>query len=57
MSVSGAVDRSRRKKAAVADRARRDALKDAIPDIQPPDRIKRMREDEEPAAEIDEDDD
>ena len=56
MSVSG-VDRSRRKRAAAGVRARRDALKDAIPELQPPDRIKRVREDKEPAAENAEDDD
>ena len=57
MSVSGVGGTSKRRKAVAAERARRNALKDAIPDIEPPGRIKRMREDDEPAAENDEEDD
>jgi len=56
MSVSGFGGKSKRKNVA-AERARRNALKDAIPDIQPPAPIKRAREDDEPAAESDEEDD
>jgi hypothetical protein len=56
MSVSRVGDRSKRRKSGSA-RARRDAMKDAMPDVQPPVPIKRVREDEEPAAENDEEDD
>jgi hypothetical protein len=57
MSVSRVGDRSKRRKAGGSAIARRDALKDAVPDVQPPAPIKRVREDEEPAAENDEEDD
>jgi len=56
MSVSRVGDKSKRRKGGPA-RARSDAMKDAMPDIQPPVPIKRVREDEEPAAENDEEDD
>jgi len=56
MSVSRVGDKSKRRKGGSA-RARRDAMKDATPDVQPPVPIKRVREDEEPAAENDEEDD
>ena len=61
MSVSRVGDKSKRRKGAGSARARSDAIKDAIkdamPDVQPPLPIKRVREDEEPAAENDEEDD
>ncbi|MDA4137332.1 MAG: hypothetical protein OK449_10100 [Thaumarchaeota archaeon] len=57
MSVSRVGDRSKRKKGAGPAGARRDAMKDATPDVQPPAPIKRVREDDEPAAESDEEDD
>jgi len=56
MSVSG-VGKSKRKKGGASAGARRGAMKDAIPDVRPPGQIKRAREDDEPAAENDEDDD
>jgi hypothetical protein len=49
--------KSKRKKVARSASARGDAVKDAMPDVQPPGRIKHLREDEEPAAENDEEDD
>lgn len=57
MSVSRVGDKSKRRKGAGSARARSDAIKDAMPDVQPPLPIKRVREDEEPAAENDEEDD
>jgi hypothetical protein len=57
MSVSGVGDKSKRRKAGGPVGERRSAMKDAMPDSQPPGRIKRMREDDEPAAENDEEDD
>jgi hypothetical protein len=57
MSVSRVGDKSKRRKGAGSTRARSDAMKDALPDVQPPLPIKRVREDEEPAAESDEEDD
>ena len=57
MSVSRVGDKSKRRKGTGSTGARRDAVKDAMPDIQPPVPIKRVREDEEPAAESDEEDD
>jgi len=57
MSVSRVGDKSKRRKGSGSARARRDAMKDAVPDVQPPAPIKRVREDDEPAAENDEEDD
>jgi hypothetical protein len=57
VSVSRVGDKSKRKKGSGAARARGDAVKDAMPDVQPPAPIKRVREDDEPAAENDEEDD
>ena len=57
MSVSRVGDRPKRRKGAVPARGRRDAMKDAMPDVQRPAPVKRVREDEEPAAENDEEDD
>jgi len=57
MSVSRVGDKSKRRKGGGSARARRDAMKDAVPDVQPPAPIKRVREDDEPAAENDEEDD
>jgi hypothetical protein len=57
VSVSRVGDKSKRRKSGGAARARRDAVKDAMPDVQPPVPIKRVREDDEPAAENDEEDD
>lgn len=57
MSVSRVGDRPKRRKGAGPERGRRDAMKDALPDVQPPVPIKRVREDDEPAAENDEEDD
>jgi len=51
-------DGSRRKKRSGPAEARRSAVKDAMPDVQRPGQIKRVREeDEEPVAENDEEDD
>jgi hypothetical protein len=57
MSVSRIGEKSKRKKVGSNVRARSNAMKDALPDVEPPGRIKRVREDEEPAAENDEEDD
>ncbi len=57
MSVSRVGDRTKRRKGAGSTRARSDAMKDALPDVQTKLPIKRVREDEEPAAESDEEDD
>ena len=57
MSVSRAGDKSKRRKGGGPARARSDAMKDVMPDVQRPVPIKRVREDEEPAAENDEEDD
>jgi hypothetical protein len=58
MSVSRVGDRSKRKKGGPKAGARGRALKDALPDIQPPARIKKLEDDGEgPAAENDEEDD
>ena len=57
MSVSRVGDKSKRRKGVGSARARSDAMKDATPDFQPPVPIKGVREDEEPAAENDEEDD
>jgi hypothetical protein len=57
MSVSRVGDKSKRRKGSGSVRARRDAVKDAMPDVQPHAPIKRVREDDEPAAENDEEDD
>jgi hypothetical protein len=59
MSVSSVGDKTKKKKGGGAAGARRKALKDATPDIQPPaGRIKKVLEDDEgPAAENDEEDD
>ena len=56
MSVSRVGDKPKRRKGGSA-RARRDAMKDATPDVQPRVPIKGVRGDEEPAAENDEEDD
>jgi hypothetical protein len=56
MSVSRVGDRSRRRKGGPR-RALDDAMRDAVPDAQPKAPIKRMREEDEPAAENDEEDD
>jgi hypothetical protein len=56
VSVSRVGDKSKRRKGGGA-RARRDAVKDAMPDVQPSAPVKRVREDDEPAAENDEEDD
>lgn len=57
MSVSRVGDKSKRRKAGGSARARKDAAKDAMPDVQPPAPIKRARKVDEPAAENDEEDD
>jgi len=59
MSVSSVGGGTKKKKGGESVRARRNAMKDATPDAQPPaGRIKRVREDDEgPAAENDEEDD
>jgi len=57
MSVSRVGDKSKRRKGGGSARARSGAMKDAMPDVQPPGQIKRVREDDEPAAENDEEDD
>jgi hypothetical protein len=57
MSVSGLGDKSKRKKRVTSADARRNAMKDAMPDVQLPGRIKRVSEVDEPAAENDEEDD
>jgi hypothetical protein len=57
MSVSRVGDKSKRRKGGGSARARGEAVKDAMPDVQPPAPIKRVLEDEEPAAENDEEDD
>ena len=58
MGASGVEDGSRRKKRSGPAEARRSAVKDAMPDVQRPGQIKRVREeDEEPVAENDEEDD
>jgi hypothetical protein len=57
MDVSGLGDTSKRKKRAASAGARRNAMKDAMPDVQFPGRIKRVREVDEPAAENEEEDD
>jgi len=56
MSVSRVGDKSKRRKGGSA-RPRSEAMKDAMPDVQPAVPIKRAREDDEPAAENDEEDD
>ena len=50
-------DKPKRRKGGGPDRARSEAMKDALPDVQPYAAIKRVREDDEPAAESDEEDD
>jgi len=58
MGASGVRDKAKRKKGGGSAEARRNALKDAMPDSQPPGMIKKIREDDEgPAAENDEEDD
>jgi hypothetical protein len=57
MSVSGLGDTPKRKKRVASSGARGDAMKDAMPDVQLPGRIKRARDVDEPAAENDEEDD
>jgi hypothetical protein len=57
MSVSGVREASRRKKSSVSTRARRNAMKDIVPDRQLPGGIKRIPAEDEPAAESDEEDD
>jgi hypothetical protein len=58
MSVSRVGNRSKVKKGRGSAGARRGAVKDALPDVQPPGRIKRIADDDEgPAAENDEEDD
>ena len=42
MSVSGLGDKSKRKKRVTSADARRNAMKDAMPDVQLPGRIKRV---------------
>ena len=58
MSVSSVGGRAKKKKGGGPAGARRNAMKDATPDVQPPVPIKRMLEDDEgPAADNDEEDD
>jgi hypothetical protein len=57
MSVSRVGDKSKRKKGGGSGGAHRSAVNDAVPDVQLPGRIKQVREDDEPAAENDEEDD
>jgi hypothetical protein len=56
MSVSDVRDSPKRKKRSTQDAARRNAVKDALPDRQLPGRTKQVLEDE-PVAENDEEDD
>jgi hypothetical protein len=57
MSVSDVGDRSKRKKRTASVGARRNAVKDAVPDRQSPGVTKLVNEDDEPVAENDEEDD
>ena len=56
MSVSRTGPLPKRKKVSPAE-TRRDAVKDAVPDVQPPGRIKKIRKIAEVVAENDEEDD
>jgi len=58
MSVSSVGRRTKKKRGGGSAGARRNAVRDATPDTQPPVPIKRMLEDDEgPAADSDEEDD